>query len=92
MAFEPRSFRSKSAGVALATSGARSARDWRYITNDDHATVAAAGYFNNHRAHVGVGDYVYASVDLDGTPQARIYMFNSVPASGNVTVVQVNNS
>jgi len=92
MAFEEKSFRSHSRGVALATASARSARDWRYITNDDHATVSAAGYFNNHRAHIGVGDTVLASVDIDGTPQLRLYMFNAVPAAGNVTVVQVNNT
>jgi len=92
MAFDSKSFRSTSTGVAIAAAGARSLREWRYITNDDHATVAAAGYFNSHRGNVGVGDTIVASVDIDGTPQLRLYMFNAVPASGAVTVVQVNNS
>lgn len=92
MAFDDKSMRGHSRGAALPTANSRSLRDWRYVTNDDHATVAAAGYFNNHRAFIGVGDTVLASVDLDGTPQLRLYMFNAVPASGNVTVVQVNNS
>lgn len=92
MAFENQSFRSHSRGAALPTAGSRSARDWRYITADDHATVAAAGYFNNARAAVGVGDTVLASVAIGGTAQLRLYMFNAVPASGNVTVVQLTNS
>lgn len=89
MPVEEKSMRSHSAGVALATAGARSARDWRYITNDDHATVAAAGYFNTMRAHLGVGDTVLASVDIDGSPALRLYMFTAVPAAGNVTVAQL---
>lgn len=92
MSFDANSFRSQSLGAALPTSGSRSARDWRYLTNDDHAAVAAAGYFNNARSALGIGDTVLASVDLDGVPQLRLYMFNSVPAAGNVTVVQVNNT
>ena len=92
MAFEEKSMRSRSLGVALPVAGARSLREWSYVTNDDHATVAAAGYFNGFRAALGKGDRVVASVDMDGTPQLRLYMFNAVPATGNVTVVQVNNT
>jgi len=92
MAYDEKSFRGHSRGAALPAANSRSLRDWRYVTNDDHATVVAAGYFNNARAFLGVGDTVLASVDLDGTPQLRLYMFNAVPATGNVTVVQLNNA
>lgn len=92
MAYEKDSLRGYSTGGPLKVAGARSPRLWHYSTNDDHATVAAAGYFNNARAVIGVGDTVIASVDLDGTPALRFYMFNAVPVSGNVTVVQVANA
>lgn len=90
MPFDQKSFRSHSIGAALPAASSRSARDWRYLTNDDHATVSAAGYFNAHRAHLGVGDTVLASLDLDATPALRLYMFNAVPATGNVTVVELS--
>ncbi|MFG1300364.1 hypothetical protein V5F49_11275 [Xanthobacter sp. V3C-3] len=92
MAFDDKSFRGHSRGAALPTAGSRSLRDWRYATNDDHATVAAAGYFNNARAFIGIGDTVVASVSMGTTPQLREYIFTAVPASGNVTVAQVNNT
>lgn len=80
------------AGGALKTANARTCRLWHYATNDDWATVSAAGYFNGARAHIGVGDIVLVSGDLDGTPFLRHVMFATVPASGNVTIVQVANS
>lgn len=92
MAIEPDSMRGYGTGATLKAAGARTLRIWHYATNDDHATVAAAGYFNAMRPFVGVGDIVHASLDLDGTPALRIYMFNAVPATGNVTVVQVANA
>ena len=80
------------AGAAINAAGARTCRLWHYATNDDWATVGAAGYWNGARAHIGVGDIVQISGDLDGTPFHRQLMFATVPASGNVTVVQLANA
>lgn len=80
------------AGAALNTAGSRTCRLWHYATTDDWATVNAAGYWNSARAHIGVGDIVLISGDLDGTPLLRMIMFATVPASGNVTTVQVANA
>jgi len=80
------------AGAAIKAAGARTCRLWHYATNDDWATVSAAGYWNGARAHIGPGDIVHISGDLDGTPFYRSIMFATVPASGNVTTVQVANA
>ncbi|MEW6256831.1 MAG: hypothetical protein AB1592_12825 [Pseudomonadota bacterium] len=90
MAFEPDSLRGFSTGGPLKVAGARSPRLWHYSTNDDHSTVSATNYFASKRAVLGVGDIVWCSLDLDGTPALRVYMFNAVPASGNVTVTELS--
>lgn len=77
------------AGAAIKSAGARTCRLWHYATNDDWATVNTAGYWNGARAHIGVGDIVHISGDLDGTPFYRSLMFATVPATGNITVVQL---
>lgn len=57
-----------------------------YATSDAAAAVAAAGYFNNARDKLRVGDVIIASLDTGGAPDARTYVVASVPASGDVTV------
>ena len=59
---------------------------WHYATNDLASAVEAAGFFNDMRNSASVGDIIIASLDLDGTPVLKNYMFTAVPASGNVTV------
>ncbi|WP_371347023.1 hypothetical protein [Ancylobacter sp. IITR112] len=92
MAFVQDSFIAYRTGAAIKAANARTCRFWHYATNDDWATVGATGYWNNARAHIGVGDIVHISGDLDGTPFYRSLMFATVPASGNVTVTQLANS
>lgn len=43
-------------------------RQWTYTTVDTAATVDSAGYFNNAKDLVNVGDVIFANVDTDGTP------------------------
>lgn len=91
MALEMASMSCRS-GAALKAANARTCRLWHYATNDDWATINVAGYWNGARAHIGVGDLVDISGDLDGAPFHRRLMFSAVPATGNVTVVQIANS
>lgn len=56
-----------------------------YATNDDAATVATAGYFNEARARLKPGDVIICSLDVDGTRGTRTYVMNAVPGTGNVT-------
>jgi hypothetical protein len=93
MAFAKAQLRAfSSAGAALGGGGTRSARLWHYITNDDWSTINVAGYWNGARNYVAPGDIVFISGDMDGTPVFRQVMFATVPAAGNLTVVQVVNS
>lgn len=39
-----------------------------YVTNDDQAAVETSGYFNSIWARLKVGDWIFLSLDLDGTP------------------------
>lgn len=61
-----------------------------YVTNDAFAVVEAAGYFNTARDNgwLTQGDIVEVAGDLDGTPFHSSYVFDTVPASGNVTITE----
>lgn len=62
---------------------------WSYTTVDASATVVAAGYFNNARKQLQVGDFIFANVDTGGTRTGKIYLVLTVPATGNVTTSAV---
>lgn len=62
-------------GVGSTLRGAPSL--WTYATNDLVNTVSAAGYFNSASAMLHVGDWIFASCDLDGTPAYRIFIVNA---------------
>lgn len=63
-------------GVPFGTGPTNQIMDFRYVTNDDAATVEATGFFNAMAAVAGfkVGSMIYTSLDVDGTPAGRIYM------------------
>jgi hypothetical protein len=62
-------------GVSYGTGAtAKQLTDWRLATNDDNATIIAAGYFNPLAGVMQVGEFIYASVDLDGAAQGREYI------------------
>lgn len=62
--------------------------DWRYVTNDDAATVETAGHFNDLASKLQKGSMIFCSLDLDGTPTSRIYMVTGI-AAGVVTVAKL---
>ena len=66
--------------------GNRQVSWYNYGTNDTAAEVVAAGYWNNARDTVKVGDCVDAIIDVDGTPDRIAFRFTAVPSTGNVTV------
>lgn len=73
------------AGAAKST-GVTTTSTWRYATDDAAATVETAGYFNNARSQLQVGDVIQATMAMGGTPVLKHYVVTAVPASGNVTV------
>lgn len=71
-------------GITYGTGAtAKQLQDWRLASNDDHATIIAANYFNPLAASLQVGELIFASVDLDGTPAGREYI---VTANNGTTV------
>lgn len=89
MAFDIKGYARIDACVAVGT-GAGSVRSLiRYATNDDAATVEAANYFNALVAQVAIGDVIIASLDLDGTPLAKMYVVTAVSATA-VTIAKFN--
>lgn len=60
---------------------------WAYATNDTVADVNTAGYFNGAVRHVNLGDFIFASCDLDGTPAPVILYVNSVDKSAGTVDV-----
>ena len=45
---------------------------WHYVTDDADTVVEADGYFDN--TEMGIGDILIASLDLDGTPEVKMYV------------------
>lgn len=56
--------------LALDSPGQNSGlpREWTYTTTDTAAVVDSAGYFNDAKDLLNVGDLINANVDTDGTP------------------------
>lgn len=54
-----------------------------YVTNDDAAAVETSNYFLGLYDRLKIGDQIFCSLDLDGTPAGRIYI---VTASSSTTV------
>lgn len=73
-------------GSAAGAATAQQCSVFRYATADAAATVETAGYFNNARAQLAVGDVIIATMVATGTPVLKNYVVLTVPASGNVTI------
>ena len=50
---------------------------WHYATNDTAVVVGTVGYFNDLAADLRVGDFIFAHVDIDGTPGYGIFVVNA---------------
>ncbi len=62
-----------------------------YTSEDAHAAVAAANYFNAAAKILTRGSFIFASLDTDATLQGRIYVV-TVNDGTTVTVAQLVNS
>jgi hypothetical protein len=63
-----------SEGVSYGSTNVQQLCDWRLVSNDDHATISAANYFNSLAADLKKGESILATVDYDGTLQLRVYV------------------
>lgn len=59
-----------------------------YSTADTTAAVVTAGYFNDVRDKIKVGDLVLVTAGIGGVPATMVLRFVAVPATGNVTIAQ----
>jgi len=71
-----------------SNSGGAQITVWGYATKDAAATVETAGYFNNARARLTVGDSITCTFAQGGTPILKSLRVMTVPATGNITVGQ----
>lgn len=82
MAFDRTNF-----GLKDPTQNSNLPRDWVYTTVDLATTVDGAGYFNDAKDLVNVGDVIRANIDTDGTPAyGEFYV-----SANDGTTVDVNN-
>jgi hypothetical protein len=56
-----------------------------YYTNDADTTVETSGYFLSAYKSLKVGDFILANLDMDGTPESKIYRVATCTSEG-VTV------
>jgi hypothetical protein len=73
-------------GLTTGLPGALQVAGYMYGTDDAAATVETAGYFNNARNLVRKGDFLIAVMVHGGTVVIKLFVFDAVPASGNVTI------
>ena len=82
-------FRLVSRGRPVALSNTRQVKFFNLATDDLKAEVAAAGYFNDSRQDLTVNSIIDVVFDCDGTVGFARYRVATVPATGNVTVVEI---
>lgn len=88
--FDMKGFRRIAQGPTIGTGRNSTFSKYMYVTNDDLATVTAAGYFNaltgvGAAQQVVKGDQMDATLDVDGTIQRVDFIFDSVTSTA-VTV------
>jgi hypothetical protein len=74
MAFDAKGICRMSIGGAVGTGPTSVKSIYHYGTNDTAAQVETAGYFSTWVSQLVVGDIIFASLDLDGTPAFKSYM------------------
>ena len=83
MAFDKRAL-ARAATSQVAAGKVRSM--FFYATADAAAAVVTAGYFNDARDQLSVGDLIIAQCLIDGSPpDTQLVRVLTVPATGNVT-------
>lgn len=75
-----------STGGAIGTGSGSSKSIYHYATNDADTVVEAGAYFDDIDGDpLKVGDIIIASLDVDGTPEVKIYIVSV--GGGDVTIV-----
>lgn len=76
-------------GVAFPQSSTHSQemRDWRLVTRDDATTIACSSFFDPLARLMKVGEAIIATLDMDGTPELRVYVVTAIDHEDRVTVV-----
>lgn len=88
MPLTPNSLIAVSTGAARPGAGAGNrTKLWLYNTDDTHAQVLAANYFNSLASRLTRGDVIIATVSMGGTQEVRVYGVRTISA-GVVTIVQ----
>lgn len=88
MAFAASGLKKIMDGGALGTGPGNVASIYHYITNDADTVVEANAYFDT--TDMKKGDLVFASIDIDGTPEMKGYIVSvgtGDKSSNDVTVV-----
>lgn len=88
MAFAATGLQLFAKGGALGSGAGSVASIWHYVTNDADTVVEAGGYFDT--TAMAKGDIVIASLDVDGTPESKMYIVSVGTgdiSSNDVTVV-----
>ena len=77
MAFDSNGLINFNSGGALGAGGTLTSVKslWHYATNDADTAVEANGYFDS--TGMALGDLVLASLDLDGTPEVKLYVVSA---------------
>lgn len=87
MAFLASGLQAFNNGGSLGSGEGSVATLWHYHTNDADTVVEANGYFDT--TALKAGDVVIASLDMDGTPEVKMYVVSvgtGDPASNDVTI------
>lgn len=72
----------------LAAAGSTPVAHHGLVTNDTLATVLGANYFDGEYQRLAVGDIIFASVDMDGTPDFAILRVISITAGVVVVALE----
>lgn len=87
MAFSAVGLQAFNHGGAIGTGEDSVKTLWHYVTNDADTVVEANAYFDT--TAMKAGDLVLASLDLDGTPEVKVYVVSAGtgdPASNDVGI------
>ena len=72
MAFAAAGLKLIAPGGAIGTGAGSVKNIYHYATNDADTVVEANGYFDS--TSLNLGDIVIASLDVDGTPEVKMYI------------------
>jgi hypothetical protein len=75
MAYDAEGLVSVSVGGAVGTAPGNRKNIYHYATNDADTVVETDGYFDGILGDgLNVGDIIIASLDVDGTPEIKMYI------------------